>query len=84
MEEFKIGDRVSYFITPKDNISGVILSITLDNQGEQSMLGINFDEYRVYMHTLNGLCKHGHGYWCSKDICVLKNPKNKYIVDMKV
>lgn len=66
MSEFKIGDRVKFVgIIPqlKRKVGTVVSAI---NHIHNGCLGVVFDEYFPFCHSLGALCSTGHGWWCKE------------------
>ncbi len=66
MSKFKIGDRVKFVGTlPKlKGKAGTVVSVT--NHICNGRLGVVFDEYFPFCHSLGALCSSGHGWWCKE------------------
>lgn len=52
---FKVGDRVYH----KDYGEGTVIC-----KGSSVSIGVCFDKKNCSLHSLHGLCEHGHGWFC--------------------
>ena len=79
--KFKIGDKVKVVRIDIGADSAEIGEFgtvkTIDN-GRRLPYGVEFTKPNKHYHTLSGICKENHGYWCSEDM--LEAVKNKPIV----
>lgn len=66
MSKFKIGDRVKYIGTLSQLKGKVGTVVSVINQIYNGCLGVVFDEYLPFCHSIGALCSTGHGWWCKE------------------
>lgn len=66
MSEFKIGDRVKFVGTLPQLKRKVGTVVSVINHIHNDCLGVVFDEYFPFCHSLGALCSTGHGWWCKE------------------
>lgn len=74
-EDVKVGQRVCYTggHTFLEGCLGTCTYISSTNQ-----IAIEFDKSNTSLHTCNGHCKAGHGWWCRP---LFLNPVEEEVVD---
>lgn len=77
-EDVKVGQRVCYmgghaFL---EGCVGTCTHISSTNQ-----IAIEFDKSNISLHTCNGHCKEGHGWWCRP---LFLNPVEEEVVDNSI
>lgn len=66
MSKFKIGDRVKFVGTLPQLKRKVGTVVSVINHIHNGCLGVVFDEYFPFCHSLGVLCSTGHGWWCKE------------------
>lgn len=66
MSEFKIGDRVKFVGTLPQLKRKVGTVVSVINHIHNGCLGVVFDEYFPFCHSIGALCSTGHGWWCKE------------------
>ena len=75
LEDVKVGQRVRYMGNTifLEGCVGTCTYISSMNQ-----LAVEFDKSHISLHTCNGHCKEGHGWWCRP---AFLNPVEEEVVD---
>ena len=77
-EDVKVGQRVCY----RGNtifLEGCVGTCTYISSMNQ--LAVEFDKSHISLHTCNGHCKEGHGWWCRP---AFLNPVEEEVVDNSI
>ena len=80
MSKFKIGDRVKYIGAPSQLKGKVGTVVSVINQIYNGCLGVVFDEYLPFCHSIGALCSTGHGWWCKEAELELINDEHRFNV----
>ena len=77
-EDVKVGQRVCY-MGGHAFLEGCVGTCTYISSVNQ--IAIEFDKSHMSLHTCNGHCKEGHGWWCNP---VMLSPVEEEVVDNSI
>lgn len=77
-EDVKVGQRVRY-TSGHAFLEGCVGTCTYISSANQ--IAIEFDKSNISLHTCNGHCKEGHGWWCRP---LFLNPVEEEVVDNSI
>lgn len=77
-EDVKVGQRVCY-MGGHAFLEGWVGTCTYISSASQ--VAIEFDKSHMSLHTCNGHCKEGHGWWCNP---VMLSPVEEEVVDNSI
>ena len=77
-EDVKVGQRVRY-TGGHAFLEGCVGTCTYISSANQ--IAIEFDKSNISLHTCNGHCKEGHGWWCRP---LFLNPVEEEVVDNSI
>lgn len=60
MSKFKIGDRVKEIGLYKGYGYGTVIA-------DEPTMGVRFDKENIQLHSCDGKCEAGHGWWCNDE-----------------
>lgn len=76
-EDVKVGQRVCY-TGGKEILKGCVGTCTYISSPSAAQVAIEFDKSHISLHTCNGHCKEGHGWWCGP---LFLNPVEEDVLD---